>query len=179
VTGDFEPTTLRTDRLTLRPPGAGDAGETLAAVDDEIRRWMPWALGYTHDKALRWCTEVAYSDPVHETHFVIVPQATGRLAGVIGINRADWETGVAETGYWMGPGGRGHGYVTEAVREVARYVFGLGFHRLELVAAAGNVASQRVAERAGFTREGVLREARPVPGGRSDMVIFGLLKGEL
>ena len=42
---------------------------------------------------------------------------------------------MAETGYWIGPDGRGHGYVTEAVREVARYVFGLGFHRLELVAA--------------------------------------------
>ena len=175
----FAPAMLRTDRLTLRPPGADDAGDASAAVDDEVRRWMPWAREYTRDKALRWCTEEAYRDPVRETNFVIVPHATGRLAGVIGIGRADWESGVAETGYWLGPGGRGHGYVTEAVREVARYVFGLGFHRLELLAATGNVASQQVAERAGFTREGVLREARLVPGGRSDMVIFGLLKGEL
>jgi RimJ/RimL family protein N-acetyltransferase len=175
----FAPATLRTDRLTLRPPGADDAGDAVAAVDDEVRRWMPWALGYTRDKALRWCTEEAYRDPVRETHFVIVPHATGRFAGVIGISRADWELGVAETGYWLGPGGRGHGYVTEAVREVARYVFGLGFHRLELVAATGNAASQRIAERVGFTREGVLREARLVPGGRSDMVLFSLLKGDL
>jgi RimJ/RimL family protein N-acetyltransferase len=175
----FAPATLRTDRLTLRPPGAADADDAFAAVDHEVRRWMPWSLEYTHDKALRWCTSEAYRDPVHETHFVIVPHLTGRFAGVIGISRADWETGVAETGYWLGPGGRRHGYATEAVREVARYVFGLGFHRLELVAAIGNVASQRVAERAGFTREGVLREARAVPGGRSDMVIFSLLKGEL
>jgi RimJ/RimL family protein N-acetyltransferase len=177
--GDFEPTTLRTDRLTLRPPGAGDAGDAFAAVDDEVRKWMPWAQEYTHDKALRWCVQEAYRDPAREAHFVIVPRATGRFAGVIGIGRADWESRVAETGYWLGPDGRGNGYITEAVREVARYVFELGFHRLELVAAAGNVASQRVAERAGFTREGVLREARAVPGGRSDMVIFGLLKGEL
>jgi RimJ/RimL family protein N-acetyltransferase len=101
------------------------------------------------------------------------------MDGVIGISRADWETGVAETGYRLGPGGRGHGCATEAVREVARYVFGLGFHRLELVAATGNVASRRIAERVGFTREGVLREARLVPGGRSDMVIFSPLKGDL
>ena len=175
----FAPATLRTDRLTLRPPGADDAGDVFAAVDPEIRRWMPWSLDYTQEKALRWCTADAYRDPVRESHFVIVPKVTGRLAGVIGISRADWEQGVVETGYWLGPGGRRHGYATEAVREVARYVFGLGFHRLELVADAGNVASQRVAERAGFTREGVLREARAVPGGRCDLVIFGLLKGEL
>jgi RimJ/RimL family protein N-acetyltransferase len=175
----FEPATLRTGRLTLRPPGADDAGDVFAAVDDEIRRWMPWSLEYTHEKALRWCTEESVRDQVHEAHFVIVPHATGRFAGVIGISRADWEAGVAETGYWLGPGGRRHGHATEAVREVARYVFGLGFHRLELLAAPGNVASQRVAERAGFTREGVLRDARPVPGGRSDMVIFSVLKGEL
>jgi RimJ/RimL family protein N-acetyltransferase len=175
----FAPVTLRTDRLTLRPPGAGDAGDVFAAVDDEVRRWMPWSLEYTHDKALRWCTADAYREPLRETHFVIVPHTTGRFAGVIGISRADWEAGVAETGYWLGPAGRRHGYATEAVREVARYVFELGFHRLELLAAGGNVASQRVAERAGFTREGVLREARAVPGGRSDMVIFSLLKGEL
>jgi RimJ/RimL family protein N-acetyltransferase len=175
----FEPTTLHTDRLTLRPPGADDADGASAAVDDEVRRWMPWAQGYTRERALRWCVEEAYRDSVRETHFVIVPRETGRFAGVIGIGRADWESRVAETGYWLGPDGRGNGYITEAVREVARYVFGLGFHRLELLAATGNTGSQRVAERAGFTHEGVLRSARLVPGGRSDMVLFSLLKGEL
>jgi RimJ/RimL family protein N-acetyltransferase len=87
---------------------------------------------------------------------------------------------VAETGYWLGPAARGRGYATEAVRAVARHAFGLGLTRIELLAAVGNVASQRVAERAGFTREGVLREARPLPGGKkADMVRFRLLEGEL
>ena len=88
--------------------------------------------------------------------------------------------GVAETGYWIGPADRGRGYVTEALLAVAAYAFEAGLYRLELLAATGNVASQRVAERAGFTREGVLREARPAPGGRrSDMVLFSLLEEEL
>jgi RimJ/RimL family protein N-acetyltransferase len=175
----FEPTTLRTDRLTLRPPGAGDAAGQFAAVDREVQRWMAWSVDYSRDKALEWCTEEAFQDPGREANFVIVPHVTGRLAGVIGISRADWETGVAETGYWLGPADRRHGYVTEAVRAVARYAFGLGLHRLEVLAAVGNVASQRVAERAGFSREGVLRKARPVPGGRSDMVLYSLLEEEL
>jgi RimJ/RimL family protein N-acetyltransferase len=172
----FEPTTLRTERLTLRPPEAADAGDVFAAVDQVIQRWMPWSLGYTRDKALDWCTKEAFRDPQREANFAIVPDRIGRFAGVVGIGRADWDTGVAETGYWIGPAGRGHGYVTEALREVARYAFGLGLYRLELLAATGNHASQRVAERAGFTREGVLRRARHVPGGRADMVIFSLLE---
>jgi RimJ/RimL family protein N-acetyltransferase len=177
--GGFEPTTLRTERLTLRPPEAADAGDAFAAVDQVVQRWMPWAVRYTRDKALHWCTKEAFRDPRREANFTIVPDRTGRFAGVIGIGRADWETGVAETGYWIGPADRRHGYVTEALREVARYAFGLGLYRLELLAATGNRASQRVAERAGFTREGVLRQARRVPGGRADMVIFSLLEGEL
>lgn len=175
----FGPITLRTERLVLRPPEERDAPDCFAAVDQVVRRWMPWAHGYTLDRARQWCTKEAFRDPRREASFVIVPDRTGRAGGVIGINRADWETGVAETGYWLGPADRRHGYVTEAVREVARYAFGLGLHRLELLAATGNLASQRVAERAGFTREGVLRKARPAPGGRADMVLYSLLEGEL
>jgi RimJ/RimL family protein N-acetyltransferase len=175
----FEPTTLRTDRLTLRPPVAHDVDDNLAAVDDEIRRWMAWSVDFDRDRALRWCTEEAFRDPQREVNFVIEPTETGRFAGMIGIGRADWDTGVAETGYWIGPSARRRGYVSEALRAVAGHAFGLGLHRLELLAAVGNLASQGVAEKAGFTREGVLRKARPVPGGRDDMVLFSLLVGEL
>lgn len=175
----FEPTTLRTGRLTLRPPGKADAADVFAAVDPEVGRWLPWAVDYSHDRALRWCTEEAYRDLGKEINFAIVPDVTGRFGGVIGMSRADWDSGVAEVGYWIGPADRRRGYVAEALRAVAGHAFGLGLCRLELLAAVGNVASQRVAERAGFTREGVLRQARPVPGGRADMVLFGLLEGEL
>lgn len=175
----FEPVTLRAERLNLRPPEGGDAGDAFAAVDHEVKRWLSWAPDYSYDKALRWCTEDAYRDLSRDLNLVIVPHVTGRLAGVIGISRADWDSGVAEVGYWIGPADRRHGYATEAVRTMARHAFGLGLYRLELFAALGNVASQRVAERVGFTREGVLRKARPVPGGRSDMALFSLLEGEL
>jgi RimJ/RimL family protein N-acetyltransferase len=177
--GGFEPATLRTDRLTLRPPDQDDAGDVFAAVDPQVRRWLAWAVDYSPEKARRWCVREAYRDVSREINFVIVPDATRRLGGVIGISRADWESGVAEVGYWLGPADRRRGYVTEALRAVAGHAFGLGLSRLELLAAVGNLPSQRVAERTGFTREGVLRQARPVPGGRADMVVFGLLKGEL
>ena len=50
---------------------------------------------------------------------------------------------------------------------------------LELTCGPDNLASQRVAERCGFTREGVLRSQLPFKGGRRDSVVFSLLPGEL
>src|SRR4051812_13051856 len=131
----FEPVTLRTDRLTLRPPDAGDIDDHLACVDDEIRQWMSWAEGFTRDRALRWCAEEACGDLTRAVNLAIVPVETGRLVGMVGISRADWGAGVAETGYWIGPAARGRGFVTEAVRAVARHAFGLGLVRIELLAA--------------------------------------------
>jgi RimJ/RimL family protein N-acetyltransferase len=55
----------------------------------------------------------------------------------------------------------------------------LGLARLELLTATANLASQRVAERAGFTREAVLRSYLLGKQGRLDMVVFGLLAEEL
>jgi RimJ/RimL family protein N-acetyltransferase len=176
----FEPVTLRTDRLVLRPFEAGDVDAYLDGVDDEVRRWMPWSEDLSPEKALKWCAENAAADLQRALNLVIVPAETGRFAGGIGLGRTDWEAGVTEIGYWSAPAGRGRGYVTEAVRALAGHAFELGLSRVELLAAVGNRASQRVAMRAGFTREGMFPEPKPLPGGKmTKMVVFRLLKGEL
>lgn len=171
---------LTTERLLLRPFEKGDAGALLNMVRDaEMRRWMAWAPGYDRERAVNWCTKVAHEDPEHAVNLAIVPHGDDRLAGGVGLARVSWEDGYVEVGYWVAARARGRGYATEATLAMAAYAFSRGLHRVELLAATGNLPSQRVAVKAGFTREGVLREARPIPGGRSDMVIFGLLRGEL
>ena len=66
------------------------------------------------------------------------------------------------------------------MRLVARWGFDhLGLERITIFAAPGNPASQRVAEKAGFTREGVLRSYTRVKDERLDMVCFSLLPGDL
>ena len=64
---------------------------------------------------------------------------------------------------------------------IARRAFNkLGVQRLELTTAPENVASHRVAERAGFTREGVLRGLQATKNeGRRDTVMFSLLPADL
>lgn len=90
------------------------------------------------------------------------------------------DQGVAALGYWLAPEARGRGVATHAVRLLAQWVFAeLGLARLELTCSPDNEASQRVAERCGFVREGVLRSHVPFKGARRDSVIYSLLPGEL
>jgi len=68
---------------------------------------------------------------------------------------------------------------TIAVRLVSSWAFELGIRRLNLITAPENAASQRVAERAGFTREGLLRAWLPTSTGRRDSVMYSLLPNDL
>jgi RimJ/RimL family protein N-acetyltransferase len=172
---------LEGDRLVLRPFGRRDAFDIVDAVRDdaEIHRWLPWAAGYNLERALEWCTRLSHATgPGYGGNFAIEPREGGRLAGAIGVQREDHERGDAELGYWISPWARRKGYAVEATRMVAAYLFQLGFHRVHLLVATGNQASQAVARRAGFIEEGILRRALPVPGGRADAVLFGMLNGE-
>lgn len=169
---------LETERLLMRPFEEGDAGDLLAASrDPEILRWMPWASTQTRQTAIDWCTTHAHQDPARAINFAIV--GGDRFAGSIGLGRTDWTDGRVEVGYWIAPWARRKGYAVEATRGVAAYAFEKGMYRIELLAATGNRPSQRVAERAGFTRESVLREAMVIPAGRVDGVLFSLLASEL
>jgi RimJ/RimL family protein N-acetyltransferase len=90
------------------------------------------------------------------------------------------EAGRASVGFWLRPEGRGRGVASHATRLMAKWAFThLGIARLELTCEPDNEASQRVAARCGFVREGVLRSHLPWKGGRRDTVMFSLLPGEL
>ncbi|MBN2239783.1 MAG: GNAT family N-acetyltransferase [Dehalococcoidales bacterium] len=75
--------------------------------------------------------------------------------------------------YW------GNGYITEAAGAAIAHIFSLGFiNRIEAVIHPGNLRSQKVVERQGFTRETVLREYAVFDGNYQDMVLYSLLKSE-
>ena len=86
----------------------------------------------------------------------------------------------AAVGYWLAPQARGRGVASTAVRLLATWGFTtLGWARIELTCGPDNEASQRVAARCGFVREGVMRSHASFKGGRRDTVLFSLLPGEL
>jgi RimJ/RimL family protein N-acetyltransferase len=89
--------------------------------------------------------------------------------------------GHADIGYWLLPEARGSGYATRATRLVATWaLLDQGFPRVQLWAAAGNLASQRVAVLSGFKHEGRLRRHGLLPSGeRVDAHYYSLIPEDL
>jgi ribosomal-protein-alanine N-acetyltransferase len=115
---------------------------------------------------------------VEETAFAITDRRSGELMGAIGVREVDQAN--AQIGYWVKREARGRGVATRALGLVSRWAFEeLGAGRVQLFTEPGNVASQRVAEKAGFVREGVLRRYLNIKGERRDGVIFSLLPEDL
>ncbi len=113
-------------------------------------------------------------------HLMMLDRAAGRLVGSIGLFHADWEVRSAEIGYGVRGDERGNGYASEALGAVAGWALtDGGVQRAWLTANTDNVASIRVAEKAGFRREGTLRRAGLEDDGLHDLAVFSLLDDEL
>jgi len=151
---------------------------TVACQDPDTQRWttVPAGYGYPYARAFISSREESRRNG-QSFDLAVVDDGDGRVLGSVGVVSLDFAHGRGEIGYWMAPEERGRGVATRAVRLLSELSFErLGLARLTIYAAVGNVASQRVAERAGFTREGVLRSFLASPDGRDDAVIFGLLR---
>ena len=107
------------------------------------------------------------------------PADPDALWGNISLYDIDPHNQRAATGYWPAAPARGRGSATRALRLLSRWAFDtLGLARLELTCGPDNTASQRVAERAGFVREGMLRSHLTFKNGRRDTVVYGLLPSD-
>ncbi|CAL9558879.1 hypothetical protein SUDANB121_04609 [Nocardiopsis dassonvillei] len=176
---------LETERLRLRAFIEDDIEDVYTACNDPcLQRWLPLprpGVPYTRADAEQWCREIA---PGLRTggegqQWAVTAKDGGRLVGAVGLIRVLWPAMNSEIGYWAAPWARGRGHTTEAVVAVSRWALDRGFQRLEIKAATGNTASRRVAEKAGFTLEGVERSAMPLHGGRSDLAVYGLVPADL
>ena len=84
-----------------------------------------------------------------------------------------------ELGYAVSPWGRGRGVATETLRQLPQWAFGEGMQRVVALISTDNPASSRVAEKAGYTFEGVLRSVHHRGDQRGDLVSWSILPGEL
>jgi len=172
---------LRDGDFFLRPLGDADAGPLAAEQPDgEMRRWLTIRRARVTPEAIR-ADLVRPSEAGWQSgtmaHFSIYDSSSRRILGTISLRFYRHET--AEVGYDLLPHGRGRGVATRAVLLVAGWAFReLGVERLELRTHPDNVASQRVAERAGFTREGLERSSRRLYDERHDCVLFSLLPAD-
>ena len=168
--------------VILRPPRDADAPAIAAACrDPEIARWIPVPIPYRLEDARAFVAFAAKAwSSGRERTFVIEDAASRALVGSIAIHRGPDEPGKAAVGYWLAPEARGRGAATRAVRLVVHWAFTVepSLVRMELLTLVGNEASGRVALRAGFAREGVLRRYLPFRGELVDAVMFARLRDD-
>jgi RimJ/RimL family protein N-acetyltransferase len=172
---------LSDGEVALRAWTEADADAIVAPLNEpEIARWTRVPAPYTRADADEFFARVrSRLTSGEELSLAIASATTGELLGSIGL-RVGWENRRGELGYLVFTPARGNGVATRAVGLLARFGFErLGLGRVEVLVATGNPASQRVAEKAGFTREGVLRSYMLSGGERLDMVSFSLLPDEL
>jgi RimJ/RimL family protein N-acetyltransferase len=171
---------LRDGDLVLRAWSEDDVSAIFAACQDpEIARWIPFVpRPYTRDDAEAYVRGCLESGDTRYPFAIVDP--SDRLLGSIDMS-LNSQLYRGHIGYWVAAPARGRGVCTRALRLLSRWALDdLGLLRLELITDPENIGSQRVAEKVGFRREGVLRGHLKHPDGRiRDSVMFSLLPGEL
>lgn len=164
--------------IALRPWRADDVPALVeAAQDPEIPRWTVVPAPYGEADARGFIAAQSERRASGDAApFAVVSAPDDRLLGSVEITLQDWRNARGEIGYWIAGSARRRGAALRSVQLISRWAFdALGLARIELLVEPPNTASQRVAERAGYTREGVLRSYREMKGKRVDFVLFSLL----
>jgi ribosomal-protein-serine acetyltransferase len=166
--------------ISAVPVRLADAGALAGLVADNIahlRTFLPKVTGLDNRAAAEehlQCVLDAQGDLL-EWHIF----SDERLCGAIRLNHIEQDHRKASIGYYLGARHQGSGLATASVRAVLQFAFErLGMNRIELRCASGNAASQRVAERLGFSWEGLLRQAELVDGVYLDCFVYGLLRDD-
>jgi RimJ/RimL family protein N-acetyltransferase len=169
------PERIETERLILRCACSRDAAVLNAAVReslDDLRTYMPWAQAEpTLEQSEADCRRMQAKFLLREdlTMFMFercADGSEGALVGGTGLHRIDWAVRRFEIGYWCRSTAQRRGFVTEAVQTLAGVAFErLRAARVEVRMDDDNQRSWQVAQRAGFTLEGVLRRDSLSPQG--------------
>lgn len=167
--------------IAVRPYAVTDAPDLWEAAREsmhDLRPWMPWCHpGYSVDDAASWLeTQVRAFEQGTSFEFAIV-SPTGRYLGGGGLNQIDEANRRANLGYWVRSSATGRGVATAAVQRLQEWGFAhQALVRLEIVIANGNLASIRVAEKAGAIREGTLRSRLLLHGRPHDAALFSFVR---
>ncbi|MGI4860969.1 MAG: GNAT family N-acetyltransferase [Janthinobacterium lividum] len=175
----FEPVTLTTPRLILRPLRDEDASALFAVWSDaEAMRYFSFPVMQRLEQATdRIASKSKRSDDGENLICALVLRATGEVIGDCTLCRPDVSNRRAEIGFCLQRLHWGRGYMREATSALLDHAFGaLHLHRIEADIDPRNDASARLLERLGFIREGLLRERWRVGGEVSDSALYGLLK---
>ena len=173
------------DGILVRPYYPDDAATVYEAAREsvhEVGLWLPWChAGYALEESENWiklCGENWDKGTAYE--FAVFGSRTGRYLGGCGLNHIDSAYKTANLGYWVRTSQTRHGVATTATVLLVRFgLTELHLNRIEIIAAVENSKSQRVAEKAGAKREGILRNRIPLNDRVHDAVVFSFIPQDL
>src|ERR1051325_2093027 len=171
---------LRDEAVALRPWRDQDIPAKFRLFCDAETLRFSWAETDAYTVADAWAIHAAnkraWEEGTGAECACTEPADDGAIIGGASVYDIEALSARASVGYWVAAHARGRGVATHAVLLLARWAFTeLGIARLQLTCGPDNAASQRVAAKAGFTREAVFRSHLPFKGGRRDTVVFSLL----
>jgi len=171
--------------LLIRPFHRRDVEAMVDAVEmslPDLRKWLPWAQGpyrrgdaasYIRESGSAWNEGRAFDFTIRR------PEDPDRHLGNVSVWWTSRSARVGEIGYWIRSDEAGKGIGTEAAARVLGVAFDeLEMHRVVVRIAVGNAGSERVADKLGFVREGLLREEVKVGAHWLDHSVWGLLEQE-
>lgn len=178
------PESFETNRLCIRAPLEGDGQLVHQAISEsieELRPWMRWAQSPSTVEQSEVIIRQARLKFIERSdlRLLLIAKETNQLVGCSGLHQIDWDARKFEIGYWVRTSCRGQGYITEAVAGIMSFaIHELAANRISIRCDSRNTASSRVAERLGFTLEGILRQdERGVDGTLRDTMVYAKVRG--
>jgi RimJ/RimL family protein N-acetyltransferase len=178
------PERFESNRLLIRAPLWEDGvkmNEAIKESIEELRPWMAWAQTLPtieESEAGMRRARLQFLDR-SDLMLLLFHKETGQLVGSSGLHRIDWQSRKFEIGYWVRTSAGNQGYITEAADAITNFaIYELQANRIEIRCDDRNVRSARVAERLGFTLEGILRnDTCDVQGLLRNTKIFAKVRG--
>lgn len=176
---------IESDRLTLQRFSRRDAqtlDEAIKVSLSDLNQWLPWArMDYTQSDTTAFIRESiqAWKEERAWDYSIRLKEEPKHHIGNISFWTVSKLGKIAEVGYWVRSDETSRGVCTEAMELLLEETFdSLGYHKVVLRIAVGNDASDRVAKKLGFTKEGVLREELLIRGNWVDHSLWSLLDRE-
>lgn len=169
------PPVLRGPRVVLRPFSEVDLDRVVVACGDaSTQHWLvSLPRPYEHEHARAYLEETRDQAAQRAGFTWCITDPADRCLGALSLEGFGGYARRLEIGYWAHPDARGQGVVTEAVRVVTRYVDDQGLADSVIIrCAAGNTASRRVAEAAGYVQRGVQPASEPLGDGTLDDLLL-------
>lgn len=169
---------------TIREATLEDAAPIFEAIDqnrEDLRIWLPFVDGLNSVADEKGFLQSVLTVPYEQRDPVYVLEHGDAICGLAGFHFSDAPNHRTEIGYWLLPAYRGKGIVTNAVRHLCQWaVRERDINRIQICCAAGNVPSNAIPQRLGFTLEGTEREGELLASGEYvDCNVYSILKKEI